>query len=135
MIAMVLQAFRLAMGAIARNKTRAALTVLGILIGVTAVVVVTRPRAEHVVADRRADRQLRGQRHLRLPAAHAVVGRAQQEHRPPHRERRRSAIAREAVSVSASRRGCSTHGQVVYGDKNVQTEIIGTTLPYYPIRR
>ncbi len=28
-----------------------------------------------------------------------------------------------------------TSGQVVYGDKNVQTTVIGTTLSYFPIRR
>ena len=41
MIALLYTAIRLALGAIARNKTRAALTVLGILIGVSAVVMVT----------------------------------------------------------------------------------------------
>ena len=40
-VALVLGAIRLALSAIVRNKLRAALTVLGILIGVTAVVIVT----------------------------------------------------------------------------------------------
>jgi len=40
-VALVLGAIRLALSAIIRNKLRAALTVLGILIGVTAVVIVT----------------------------------------------------------------------------------------------
>ena len=37
---MIFGAFRLALGAIARNSTRSILTVLGILIGITAVVIV-----------------------------------------------------------------------------------------------
>src|ERR1019366_7953641 len=41
LIATLLGALRLALGAIARNKMRAALTVLGIFIGITAVVIVT----------------------------------------------------------------------------------------------
>src|SRR5579864_4972571 len=41
MIALLLDAIRLALGAIGRNKLRAALTVLGIFIGITAVVIVT----------------------------------------------------------------------------------------------
>ena len=41
MIALLAGAIRLALGAIVRNKTRAGLTVLGILIGITAVVIVT----------------------------------------------------------------------------------------------
>jgi putative ABC transport system permease protein len=45
------------------------------------------------------------------------------------------AIAREAVSVSGVAPFLQTQGQVVYGDKNVQTALIGTTLPYFPIRR
>ncbi len=39
------------------------------------------------------------------------------------------------MSVSGVAPWLSTAGQVVYGDKNWQTQIIGTTLPYYPIRR
>jgi len=41
MIATLLGAVGLALGAINRNKMRAALTVLGIFIGITAVVIVT----------------------------------------------------------------------------------------------
>ncbi|HSY22309.1 MAG TPA: ABC transporter permease, partial [Polyangiaceae bacterium] len=41
MIATLLSAFRVAIGAILRNKLRAALTVLGIFIGISAVVIVT----------------------------------------------------------------------------------------------
>ena len=39
------------------------------------------------------------------------------------------------MSVSGVAPWLSTSGQVVFGDRNWQTQIIGTTLPYYPIRR
>src|SRR5205085_6949697 len=45
------------------------------------------------------------------------------------------AIAREAVSVTNVAPWLSTVGQVVYGDKNVSTMVVGTTTSYFPIRR
>jgi putative ABC transport system permease protein len=45
------------------------------------------------------------------------------------------AIAREAVSVGNVAPYLQTQGQVVYGDKNWATALIGTTLSYLPIRR
>jgi putative ABC transport system permease protein len=131
---MLLQALRLAMGAIARNKTRAALTVLGILIGITAVVVVS------ALAQSTAS-QIGGQ--IDSFAANALFvwprpvqasgARSKSVGRLTENDGR--AIAREAVSVSGVAPWLSTRGQLVFGDKNVETELIGTTLPYYPIRR
>ena len=70
-----LGALRLALGAIARNKTRAVLTVLGILIGVTAVVAVTALADGTSAAVGGAARQLRRQRHLRVaPAGRRASG-------------------------------------------------------------
>jgi putative ABC transport system permease protein len=133
-IATLLQATRLAMGAVARNKTRAALTILGILIGIMAVVIVS------ALAESTSS-QIAGQ--IDSFAANAIYV----EPRPVQASGARSkavgrlteadgrAIAREAVSVSGAAPWLSTSGQVVFGDKNWQTELIGTTLPYYPIRR
>jgi len=45
------------------------------------------------------------------------------------------AIAREAVSVSHVAPWLSTMGQVVAGDRNVSTLLVGTTSSYFPIRR
>jgi len=134
MIPLLMGAIRVALGAIARNKTRAALTVLGILIGITAVVIVT-------ALGTSTSQQIGGE--IDSFAANAlfvwpqpvqasgakskVVGRLT--------EADGRAIAREAVSVSAVAPFLQTVGQVVYGDKNVQTTFIGTTLPYFPIRR
>jgi len=45
------------------------------------------------------------------------------------------AILRESVSVSAVAPFLSTNAQVVFGDQNWSTTVIGTTLSYFPIRR
>jgi putative ABC transport system permease protein len=45
------------------------------------------------------------------------------------------AIAREAVSVTMVAPYLQTSGQVVSGDKNVQTQLYGTKLPYFTIRK
>jgi putative ABC transport system permease protein len=133
-MALLLGALRLALGALARNRTRAALTVLGILIGITAVVVVTALGAS-------TSDQIGGEidsfaanglfvwpQPVQASGARSrVVGRLT--------EADGRAIAREAVSVSAVAPFLQTQGQVVYGDKNAQTALIGTTLPYFPIRR
>ncbi|HEY6461504.1 MAG TPA: ABC transporter permease [Polyangiaceae bacterium] len=134
MLTTLVQAVRLAMGAIARNKTRAALTVLGILIGITAVVIVS------ALAESTSS-QIAGQidswsanglfvfpRPVQASGARSkFIGRLT--------ENDGRAIAREAVSVSAVAPWLGTQGQVVYGDQNWQTEIGGTTLPYFGIRR
>jgi putative ABC transport system permease protein len=133
-VRLLLSAIRLALGAIVRNKTRAALTVLGILIGVAAVVAVTglasgasaqvggeinsfAAEALYIHARPTAHSGARGKVSGRLTEADA------------------KAIARDAVSVVATTVFSGTAGQVIYGDKNVQTQILGTTIPYFYIRK
>jgi putative ABC transport system permease protein len=130
----ILGALRLAFGAISRNMTRAVLTVLGILIGITAVVIVS-ALAQSTSA------QIGGQ--IDSFAANGLFvwprpvqasgARSKSVGRLTENDGR--AIMREAVSVAGVAPWLATMGQVVYGDKNWQTQIIGTTLPYYPIRR
>jgi putative ABC transport system permease protein len=134
MIALLLGAVRLALEAIARNKTRAALTVLGILIGITAVVIVTAlgtSTSEQIgseIDSFAANGLFVWPQPVQSSGARSkVLGRLT--------EADGRAIAHEAVSVSAVAPFLQTSGQVVYGDKNVQTNIIGTTLAYFPIRR
>jgi putative ABC transport system permease protein len=134
MIALLVGAIRLALGAIVRNKTRAALTVLGILIGITAVVIVTAlgtSTSEQIggeIDSFAANALFVWPQPVQASGAKSkVVGRLT--------EADGRAIAREAVSVSAVAPFLQTAGQVVYGDKNVQTTFIGTTLSYFPIRR
>ena len=122
------------MGAIARNKTRAALTVLGILIGITAVVIVsalaesTSSQVAGKIDSWSANGLFVFPRPVQASGARAkTVGRLT--------ENDGRAIAREAVSVAAVAPWLGTQGQVVFGDQNWATEIGGTTLPYFGIRR
>ena len=131
---MILGAFRLAFGAIARNMTRAVLTVMGILIGITAVVLVS-ALAEST------SKQVGAQIDSFASNAIFVFSRPVQASGARSKgigritENDGRAIARDAVSVAGVAPWLGTQGQVVFGDKNWQTEIGGTTLPYFPIRR
>jgi putative ABC transport system permease protein len=129
-----LGALRLALASIARNKTRAVLTVLGILIGITAVVVVS------ALADGTSS-AVAGE--LDGFASNAIyvwpqpvqASGARSKFAGRLTESDMNAVLRESVSVSAGAPFMGTQGQVVYGDRNVMTQIIGVTLPYYDIRR
>lgn len=126
-------AIRLALSAILRNKTRSLLTVLGILIGVAAVVSVTALATA-------ASEKVGGK--IDSFASNAIYINPQQaQSKGVRRSSARvtdddaKAIAREAVSVEAAAPFISSSGQVVYGDKNVSTYVVGTTLAYYQIRK
>jgi putative ABC transport system permease protein len=134
MIAMWLGAFRLALGAIARNKLRAALTVLGIFIGITAVVVVTAAGTSTKATIGGEIDSLAANALFVFPQPVQASGaRSKSVGRLTENDGR--AIAHEAVSVSGTAPWLSTNGQVVYGDKNWSTTLAGTTLAYFPIRR
>jgi putative ABC transport system permease protein len=132
-MALLLNAIRLALSAILRNKTRSLLTVLGILIGVAAVVSVTALATA-------ASEKVGGK--IDSFASNAIyINPRPSQSRGVRRSGARvtdddaKAIAREAVSIEAAAPFISSSGQVVYGDKNVSTFIVGTTLPYYQIRK
>jgi len=132
--ALVLGAIRLALSAIVRNKLRAALTVLGILIGVTAVVLVTAlagGASESVgstIDNFGANLLFINPENVQSSGARGkVTGRLT--------ENDGRAIAREAISVERVAPWISTMGQVVYGDKNTATYLGGTTTSYFPVRR
>jgi putative ABC transport system permease protein len=133
-ITMLFDATRLAFGAIARNKLRAALTVLGIFIGITAVVIVTAAATTTTAAiggeidSFAANGLFVWARPVQASGARSrVVGRLT--------EGDGRAIAHEGVSVASVAPFLQAQGQVVYGDKNWATMLIGTTLAYFPIRR
>ena len=127
-------AVRLAFGALRRNLMRSALTVLGILIGVSAVMIV-------IALAGGASEKVGGE--LDAFAANAIYINPQPTQQSGVRnkgagrltENDAKAIAHEAVSVFGVAPFLSTVGQVVYGDHNVATGLYGVTLPYFPIRK
>jgi putative ABC transport system permease protein len=129
----LLGALRLAFGAIARNKMRAALTVLGIFIGITAVVIVTAATSSATDSISNSLDSVAANAVYVTPQAPQVSGaRVKSIGRLTEADAR--AIATDAVSVSAVAPWLATIGQVVAGDKNWSTTIIGTTLSFFPIR-
>jgi putative ABC transport system permease protein len=133
-VGLFLNAMRLALSAIVRNKTRSALTVLGIFIGIAAVVTVT---ALAGGASAMVGNEISGFASNAIfvnpQPVQASGARGKATGRLTENDAR--AIAREAVSTAAVAPFLSTQGQIVFGDKNVTTYVIGTTLPYYQIRR
>ncbi len=127
-----LSALRLALVAIARHKTRSLLTVLGVLIGVAAVVMVT-------ALSSAATSKVGGQ--LESFAANAIfVSPRPTQQRGARRNGRLTdsdarAIGREALSVVASAPFLQTMTQVVRGERNTATTIVGSTLAYFEVRR
>ncbi|WP_394846599.1 ABC transporter permease [Pendulispora brunnea] len=129
----LLNAFRLAMTALGRNKTRSALTVLGILIGVSAVVTVTALATA-------ASEKVGGQ--LDSFASNAIfISARPSQHGGQKRTNVRltdndvKSLDREAVSLAGVTSFSNTESQVVYADQNINTMIVGTTLPYFKVRK
>jgi putative ABC transport system permease protein len=130
----LLGALRLALGAVARNKMRAALTVLGIFIGITAVVIVTAAASSATDSISSAiDSVAANALYVSPQSAQASGAKSKGIGRLTEADGR--AVAREAVSVSGVAPWLSTVGQIVAGDKNWSTTIIGTGLSFFPIRR
>jgi putative ABC transport system permease protein len=128
-------ALALAFAAIVRGKARAALTVLGILIGVAAVVIVT---ALGTGVKDRIERQIKSlgsniifvfsqpNQSSGARAARGAAGRLT--------EADGRAILREASSVAAVVGYLQAQAQVVAGDKNASTMVAGTSRSYLAVR-
>ncbi len=131
---MILSAIRLALSAVLRNKTRSGLTVLGILIGVAAVVTVTALAGG-------ASKKVGGE--IDSFASNALFINPQPVQQSGARskatgrltENDGKAILRDAVSVDKVAPFLSTMVQVVASDRNVATMAIGTTTTYFPVRK
>ena len=133
-VRLFLNAVRLALGAIMRNKLRAGLTVLGIFFGiaaVTAVTAVARAAASKVSGE--IDSFASNALYVHPMPTTSSGARGKVTGRLTEADGK--AIAREAVSVSGVGLWLSTQAQVVYADKNVSTFTIGTNLEYFPIRK
>jgi len=131
----LLDGIRLAMRAIVRSPLRASLTVLGILIGVAVVVIVT---ALGDGARENVSKQLEsiGSNFIIIfPQSAQVSGkRGAQGSGARLTEEDGKAILRESTSVVAVAPNLRTLGQIVYGDQNWNTNVVGTTLPYFTVR-
>src|SRR3984957_10634619 len=133
-MALFLGALRLALVAIARNRTRAVLTVLGILIGITAVVVVT-ALADGTQAAVAGELDGFASNAIYVWPQPVQASGARSKAAGRLTENDGKAVMGEAVSVGDWAPFLGTQGQVVWNDKNVATQVIGVLLPYYRIRR
>ncbi len=132
----MLDGVRLAFRAIGRDPLRASLTVLGILIGVAAVVIVTGV-GTGVRSGISAQIQSIGSNFViifpvarQATGAHAALGQG-----PRLTEDDGRVVMRESTSIAAIAPVLRSAGQIVYGDRNRNTSIIGTTLPYFEVRQ
>jgi putative ABC transport system permease protein len=124
-----------ALRAVARSPLRASLTVLGILIGVAAVVTVT---ALGSGARENVSRQIQAigsnfiivfPQPAQASGAHGAQGSGMRLTEEDGR-----AILRESTSIVAIAPGLRAVAQVVNGDQNWSTNIVGSTLPYFQIK-
>ncbi|MBK8252836.1 MAG: ABC transporter permease [Polyangiaceae bacterium] len=129
----LLAALRLALRAIWRSKLRAGLTVLGILIGVAAVVIVValgtgvRQKVLGEISSLGANII------YVFPQATNASG-AKQKETGKLTESDGAAIVKEATSVAEVTPFSSLSAQVVAEDKNAATQVMGTTRSYWRVR-
>jgi putative ABC transport system permease protein len=129
----LLAALRLALRAIARAKLRAALTVLGVLIGVAAVVIVV-ALGEGVRRSVLSQTSSLGANTIFIFSQPTQSSGARRSEGGRLTEADGQAILREATSVAAIAPWSSTAAQVIAGDENVASQVMGTTLPYFQVR-
>jgi putative ABC transport system permease protein len=129
-----LNGIRIAFRAILRNGLRASLTVLGILIGVASVVTVTALGTGVRDNVSKAIQSIGSNAMIIFPQP-AVASGARKAQGSGQRltEEDGRAVLRESTSVAAIAPNLRTAGQVVFGDKNVSTQVIGTNIPYFTI--
>lgn len=131
----VLRGIWLALRAIARNPLRASLTVLGILIGVAAVVTVTalaagaRDSVSSQIQSLGTNAIMIAPQNSNVSGARSLTGTG-----PRLTEEDARAIVREAVSVRTAAPILRARAQVIAGDKNCSTQIIGSTRAFLEVR-
>jgi putative ABC transport system permease protein len=135
-MATFLSALRLAIVAIVRNKLRTGLTMLGILIGVAAVVVTTALGAGARARISDQIEKLGSNTMVVFPQWNQVSGAKGAQGMAWARltESDVKAIVRGSTSVSGAAPFLRTNAQVIYADRNVSTQIFGTTRDYFTVR-
>jgi putative ABC transport system permease protein len=131
----VISAILLALRAIRRNGLRATLTILGILIGVAAVVIVT-ALGDGARKEVGAKIESLGSNFIIVfpQQSNASGARGAQGGGVRLTEEDGKAIKREAVSIAAVAPVLRASAQFVYGDKNVATSALGTNRDYLTVR-
>jgi putative ABC transport system permease protein len=129
-------AFRLALVAILRNKLRTSLTMLGILIGVAAVVVTTALGSGARARINRQIESLGSNVLLVFPQPNQMSGARGGQGNPWLRltEDDAKAIVRGATSVAGAAPYLRANAQVVSDRSNTNTQIFGTTRSYFSVR-
>ncbi len=131
----LLEGIRLALRSIARSPLRASLTVLGILIGVAAVVIVTalgagaRDRVAAQIQSIGANFVIVFPQRAQASGARGGLGSGARLTEDDGR-----AILQGGASIVALAPVLRSAGQIVYGDENWSTNLIGTTLAYFQVR-
>ena len=125
----------IAFRAIVRNRLRAVLTILGILIGVASVVTITALGAGARDSVGGQIQSIGSNFVIVFPQSAAASGaKGAQGSGVRLSGEDGKAIAREALSVAAVSPAIRAAAQAVYGDKNTPTSVEGVTLPYFTIR-
>src|SRR5262249_40979200 len=121
--------------AIARNKLRASLTVLGILIGIAAVVAMTALGEGAKAKISEQMRSLGANMIVVFPGSSTTSGaHSGSGTSPTLTEEDADAIRRECPSVASVAPALGAPAQVVYEDSNDSTRVTGTTLEYFRVR-
>src|SRR5438552_12242388 len=135
-MAAFLSAFRLSIVAILRNKLRTSLTMLGILIGVAAVVVTTALGSGARAQINRQIESLGSNVLLVFPQANQASGARASQGNSWLRltEDDAKALVRGSTSVADAAPYLRANAQVVSEGSNTNTQIFGTTRPYFSVR-
>ncbi|MDF2697654.1 MAG: Macrolide export ATP-binding/permease protein MacB [Labilithrix sp.] len=135
MLFALISGVRLALLSIVRSTLRASLTILGILIGVAAVVTVTalgagaRDQVSSQIQNMGSNVILVAPQSAAASGAKGALGAGARLTEDDGR-----AILRDAVSVSAVAPALRSRVQIVAGEKNWSAQVIGSTRSFFPVR-
>jgi len=131
----MIESVRIALQSLAANKLRSALTMLGIIIGVGAVIALVAAGAGAQAQVTERFQSLGSNLLVISPGRFFFRGVSMQAARPKALTNDDvDAISRLATAVAAIAPDYSTRAQLVYGNKNTQTTVLGVTPEYLTVR-